>query len=837
MLKKRRLIKKSFCFFLSFFLSFLLVQFLAYALTLTSITVDANFSDWQAVLSDPENVISDTVGTNDPDYYDTSRSPGSFTNDRDLVRVAFTWDSNYLYFYFRRSAAANREIDWLAYVDRNNDGVLTLADRIVRFKFNGIDYNGGWVYVYNPSSPSGDPLTNDGWDEPGSVGSVVPNTSLSGAGGGEGNLEYECRVSWSSLGLSPGSPISFHPASSLGSNLPTQIQDNANSLSGLLVGVQIYPDNNGSALPESVKVYTHRVENTGNSTDTIDLTATSSQGWLVGIYDASGETTLSSVTLPPGDSATITVKITIPSVPNGTTDVTTVRATSFLNPSKTASATNNTVVGSIAITPDNSGSIATGTVISYTHLISNNTATTDTVNLTAISSQGWPVIFKDANGETTITSVTVGPNSSLSILVQISVPATATVGTQDITAVRATSTNNPGNYDQAFDRTTVQKRVVIDPDDEGATGAGTFISYNHTVTSSWNVTDTINLTATSSQGWPVGIYDCTGVNPIASVVLGPNGDSTQVVVRLTVPSSATSGTVDIITVTASSATSPGFYDIAVDRTTVQVLVTYKDPGRTRPSTFFRLGDTIYARGSGLIFGQSVIFLWYDASGTLVRQSAAIPVDVAGKADDQYTSSGTETPGNWTLVLLNAANNQEITRNYFTVSFKAEITLLTASDAPNLNQPVFVDTTLTNSGLTTITGSSLTYVIWWDENGSGNFDAGDTYIESDGNSYTWDGSSTVSSHETTGVAVYPGGSWSEPGSGWSVSNQNFPYRGTYRLTLTWRSSQGFLIDQKTTTFYSVPIFGFPLFFLFSLAAVYLFYRQGFAFNNFFEGKKG
>ncbi len=819
-------VSKAACFLFSLVLFFFLVQVFAYSLTLASITIDANFSDWQPVLSDPDNVIEDTVGANDPDYYDTTRSPGSFTSDRDLVRAAFTWDSNNLYFYFRRSAAANREINWLIYLDRNNDGVLTSTDRIIRFKFNGISYWGGFVYVYNPYNSSGDPLYGDGWDEPGTAGTQLTGVSLSGAGGGEGDLEYECRVSWASLELSPGSPVRFHPASSLGANLPAQVQDNGNAASNILVGVQVFPDNVGSAPSNSVKTYTHQVQNTGNTTDTIDLTATSSQGWQVGIYDASGETSLTSITLAPGESITITVKITIPQgVPNGTTDVTTVRGSSQADPTKSDTALNTTVVGAVAITPDNFGSMTTGTAISYSHLVTNNTDVTDTINLSAVSSQGWNVVFKDASGETTITSVTVGPNSSVNIVAQITVPTTATIGSQDITTIRATSSSNPSNYDEAVDTTIVKKRVLIDPDNEGATGARTFIYYYHTVINSWNATDTIDLTATSSQGWQVRIYDSTGVNPVSSVALGPNGDSTEVVVRITVPSGVSQGTIDVTTVTARSSSSPSYYDLAVDRTIIRVLVTYKDAARTSPSAFFRLGDTIYAGASGLTPGMSVYFAWYDASATLVRQSSAITVDTAGKAYDQYTSSGTETPGNWTLVLFNASNNQEITRTYFIVSYKASIVDLTASDAPKLNQTIYIDTTLTNSGLTTITGSSLTYLIWWDEDGSGTFNAGDTYIDSDGNPYTWDGTSTVFTHETTGVAVSPnGGTWSEPGSGWRISNLNFPYRGTYRVTCTWKSSAGFLIDQKTTTFYSVPILGWPLFILFSLGAIYFFFRH-------------
>ncbi len=832
---KGKEIKKAACFLVSLVFFFFLVQVFAYSLTLASITIDGNFADWQPVLSNPGNVIEDTVGSNDPDYYDTTRSPGSFTSDRDMVRMAFTWDSTNLYFYFRRTADANREINWLIYLDRNNDGIFTSADRIIRYKFNGITYNGGWVYVYNPSNPSGDPIYGDGWDQPGSAGSEVAGVSLLGAGGGNGNLEYECRISWSSLGLSPGSPVRFHPASSLGANLPVQVQDNGNPGSNLLAGVQIFPDNIGSASSNSIITYIHQVKNIGNTTDTIDLTAASSRGWLVGIYEASGVTTVSSVTLAPGANTTITVKITIPQgIPNGTTDITTIRGTSRVDPTKTDTAKKTTtVVGSVAITPDNSGSMTTGTAISYSHQVFNNTNTTDTFTLSASSSQGWFVVFKDGSGQTTITSVTVGPNSSVNIIAQISVPATATVGSQDVATVRATSTNNPSNYGEAVDITTVKKRVLIDPDNERATGPGTFINYIHTVISSWNATDTIDLTATSRLGWVVRIYDRTGVNQISSVKLGPNGDSTEVVVRITVPSEVSSGTIDVTTVTARSFSNPNYYDIAVNRTTVQVLLTYKDAARAYPSTFFRLGDTIYAGASGLTAGTNVYFVWYDASATLVRQSFPSEVDTAGKSYDHYYSSGTETPGQWTLVLRDAANHQEIARTYFTVSYKAEITALIASDAPNLNQTIYVDTTLTNSSVTTITGSFLTYVIWWDENGSGTFDAGDIYIGSDGNPYTWDGTSTVFTKQTTGVTVGPnGGVWSEPGSGWSVSNFNFPYRGTYRVTCTWRYSAGWLIDRKTSTFYSVPALGWTLFILFSLGAVYFIFRiSPWAKNNF------
>lgn len=805
-----------------------LLALTVFSMTRTSITIDGNFSDWQAVLSDPDNVINDTVGTADPDYYDTTSSPGSFTDDRDLVRFVFTWDSTSLSFYFRRSVYANRSVNYLVYIDTNNDGTLTASDYIAVYKFNGVDYQpaGSGLFRYVPASPSGDPVTGNGQDEPGSCGSQIADASLSGAGGGDGNLEYETRIAWSSLVLSPGTPLRYHASTALGTNLPSQIQDNANAVSTLFAGVSVEPDNVGSAPQGTVKSYLHTVQNTGNSTDTINLTASSSQGWTVGIYDVTGNTTITSVSLAPSASTTITVKITIPGgVPSGTTDVTTVRGTSSVNSNKSDTATDTTTIGSTTVTPDNTGSMTTGTAISYRHTVANNTSTTDTVNLSAVSSQGWNVVFRNAADSTTITLVAVGPNSSVNIIARITVPATATAGSQDVTTVRGTSSNNPSNYDEARDTTTVKQRVLIDPDNEGATGAGTTIAYSHTVTNSWNTTDTIRLTATSSLSWTVRIYDSGGINETSSVTLGPNGAFADIIVRITVPSGTGINTVDVTTITATSVSNPSYFDTATDRTTVRALVTYRDPGRTSPSIFFRLGDAIYARGTNLSGISEVRFRWLDGNNVQVRLSAPVLVDASGKAEDQYTSSGTETVGNWTLILLNAANDQEITRTTFTVSYKAQVTSLTATDAPNLNTTITVSSAVRNDSEQTITASKINYVIWWDENGSNTFDSGDKYIGSDGLSYTWNGTSTVSTHETTGIAVNPrGGTWSESGAGWNISNRNFPYRGTYRVTATWRSSTGLYIDEKTTTFYSVPALGYPLLVLLGGAVIYFLYRR-------------
>lgn len=800
---------------LSFLLFLFLTQLLAYSMTLTTITIDGSFSDWQAVLSDTQNVVYDKSGAADPDNPSTA--------NRDLTRFAFTWDNDYLYFYFRRTAAGDNAINYWVYIDTNNDGTLTASDYLLGLKFNGTSFNAGesGLFYYDPADPAGDAVTGDGVDEPGTFGSEISGASISGAGGGDGNLEVEVRVAWSSLSLSPGSPLLFHASVSNGTNIPKNVRDNTDPLSTQYTEVSIEPDYNGSAPSGTVKSYTHTVTNQGNATDTINLSASSSQGWTVTITDEASNT-ISSVTLGAGESTTVVVKIQIPgSATNGAEDETVITATSSNDSNISDTATDRTTVGSLTIIPDNSGSMTTNTAISYSHTVTNNTGSTLTVDLTSTSSQGWSTTIYDESGTTTITTVSIGPNSSLNIVVKVSIPSTATVGLVDVTKVQVQAEENSNYLDEAQDVTTVKSRVTIEPDREGAGGAGTSVSYRHTVTNSWNATDTINLSASSSQGWTVRIYDSAGLNEISSVTLGPNGESTEVVVRVDISSSATENTVDVTTITASSNSSSA-QDEATDQTTVQRLVTYSDPGLTEASNFFRLGDTVYARGYNLGGYDEVRFQWIDANSQEVKLSPLIEVDTGEKAEDSYTLSGSEAVGEWTLILLDE-NNNEITRTNFTVSYKAFITELVATDAPDLNSLVYVDATLSNESSTAISNSSLNYVIWWDENGNETFDSGDVYIDSNGDPQTYDGTSTVSTHQTTGIDVSAGGTWSETDPGWSISNGNFPYRGTYRVTATWKSSSGLFIDEKTTTFYSVPTLGFVLLLFLGTVCGFLVYR--------------
>lgn len=104
--------------------------------------------------------------------------------------------------------------------------------------------------------------------------------------------------------------------------------------------------------------------------------------------------------------------------------------------------------------------------------------------------------------------------------------------------------------------------VQLAPDHSSTTTPGTVVSYTHTLTNTGNVSDTFELTYSSSQGWGQ-------VAPPALVLLTPGATQT-VRVTVTVPLGAISGTVETTVITATSQAAPDASAVATDTTTVMV---------------------------------------------------------------------------------------------------------------------------------------------------------------------------------------------------------------------------------------------------------------------------
>ena len=836
------------------------------AFTTTTITIDGSFDDWIGVRADTDNVVRDTQIPDDPDY------PGQ--PDRDVYLVGTTYDDEYLYFSWRRTAGGTKAITFGAYLDYEGDGLLQDTDRVVVWTVStGGPYasytNGGAMILkynqarldgalYHPEGdpmrdthrtgvPSGDGETPDGWADKQS-GEYVPQEIMDAylSPNGDG-IECEARVAWSDLGVEPGYPFAIHFAAGNGpawgeKNKPSityksigggryleenrgQVEDNVEPIMYLLDrGVTISPDNADGGAPGEAITYSHTISNDGNTAETFDLAAlTNLPGWTVSITDTAGNP-ISAVTLAADTTQDILVHVTIPTdAPSGTQAITTVTATSQSDPGVSDSATDTTRVGLVTVTPNQSGTMAPGQTISYVFDVQNNTGASGQFDLAVLSSLGWPYTITDMD-DNPITSVLLGIDEMAQVKVNVTVPAGTSPGTQDVTRLTATLNGSPAVTSSATGTTTAAVGLTIEPDNTGYAGAGTTIQYTHTITNSWPTERDVTLSYASSQGWPVTFWEPDGVTQITGPIeVGANGATRDVIVRIAVPPGAATNAVDTTTVTATTVSGGTTYtETATDTTTVRRLTTYADGGYVNQADEFRIGDVVYSRATGLKPGDDVYFVWYGPDGQ-VRTSSLRTVDTQGMAFDEYTTLEGQPTGAW-YVELYSSRDVLLERTPFTVTFDAEITELSATDAPGVGEDVAVSSSVVNNNTSTITDSTMTYVIWWDSNGDGTFGAGDIYIDDTGAPITWDGTSPVDpTHVTTGITVAGGNTWDEP-MPWTVSNSLFPNQGTYRVTATWTTTGGTVIDEATTEFYSIPTLGLPLFALTMAGAAYVLWRR-------------
>jgi len=846
------------------------------ALTSTTITIDGDFSDWIGVRADPDNVAFDTQVPDDPDW------PGQ--PDRDIFYVNSTFDDEYLYFCWRRTAGGNKAITFGAYLDLGGDGLLnegedvvvawSMADptstqpsqqnydetgRILHY-YQARNTNGTLVYpagdpmdhygpppttmqnpvipnweTYTHATPHGDGNTPDGWaiGSP-SWGESYPAKPMDGYLDHISGIEAEARVAWSDLGFAPGDVpprIAIHFATGNGEDFGSanktslwpddyrvvsgklqesnrgQVEDNVKGLYWLSTkGVTVTPDNSSGALPGTTVTYAHTVSNHGNVDDILDLTATSSQGWVTGITD-SGGAPITELSIPANSARTVYVQVTAPlGATDGITDTTTLTARSQDDPTVSGSAADTTRVGAITVTPDQAATMAPGQTVEYSFTVQNNLSTGETLNLSALSTLGFPNTIIDSAGNP-LSSVHLAAGASTTVRARVTVPITATIGQQDIVTLTATVNGAPTVKSSAKARTTVKLGLDIEQNQEGFGGASSWVQYSHTITNSWPSTRTIAVSTLSSNGWPVRIYAADGITEITNITLGPNGAIGNIIVRVQVPTGVAVGTEDYLTVTASTG---GVSDAVVDHTTVRTLTTFGDVGYINEDHDFYLTETVYARATGLDTSLDVYFVWKDANGQIVKTSSDRRVDTQGMAFDDYPSTLSNPIGPWVVELHNAKNGALLETSPFTMSWKAIISALAATDAPSIGTSVTVTSQVQNQIGSALSDTSVEYVIWWDSDGDGTFNAGDIYIDSSGAPVTWDGTSAVTvTHTTTNVDVGANATVALPD--WDISNAQFPNQGTYKVTATWIHSDGTrIIDVKTTEFYSIPALGWPLF---------------------------
>jgi uncharacterized repeat protein (TIGR01451 family) len=280
----------------------------------------------------------------------------------------------------------------------------------------------------------------------------------------------------------------------------------------------------------TLMVFNYTLYNFGDSNDTISLSALSNNGWTVQIRNAADTATIASLTvLAMGGSADFIVKVQIdPSAALGTVDVTTITATSGNDPTKKATGTAiTTVSGPLTITPNNTGAGGKGSSVFYDHRVRNSTASTLTINFTAVidplcAPAGWASVLP--------ASITLAPFGGYAdIVVRVNIPATAVVGSSCKVTVTATAT--AGGYSNSAEDTTTVSALVLYSDagytDESyifpagnrvyARAFGTLTTTNYHFT--WS--DPTGATRRTSPNWPGAAtlpdgYDIPAAGPLGT---------------------------------------------------------------------------------------------------------------------------------------------------------------------------------------------------------------------------------------------------------------------------------------------------------------------------------
>ena len=413
----------------------------AQAPVLTSIRVDGNFADWQAVLLSPSQVTLDGDGSTLPCEISTDRDciVGS---GRDLRLFAWTWDSTYLYLHAKRQNSATNEMAVWWYLDRNLDGRMGSSDRVLRVRYHGGNRTTtNELYAYQPVSAGGDPLVDaqgfaDGYTLPGDLPGAPLWSETVPDGGGPMGLQFEERIPWSALGLPPGSAVNFHVAGSNSANpqnVSQQVDDNLGGPDGGLGttgyrAITVTPDRSGSAAAGGSVSYAHVVRNVGNLPSVVALNTTSTLGLSVELFDdpdgnGVGNTLLAADangdgdyadpgdflapladsdadglpdtrSLAPGAQYRLVLRLTTRQGQNGLTDTTVLTGFATAAPATArASATDTTAIGAISLASDDPAKTGVaGQSVSYS-VQACNQGTPDTIELNLRSSLGLDLVL------------------------------------------------------------------------------------------------------------------------------------------------------------------------------------------------------------------------------------------------------------------------------------------------------------------------------------------------------------------------------------------------------------------------------------------------------------
>ncbi len=302
--------------------------------------------------------------------------------------------------------------------------------------------------------------------------------------------------------------------------------------------------------------FTFTLFNSGSIIQSYTVTTTTGpQNWIVSL----APTTFTD--LAPGETRSVELVLQAPEgTPNGTTEFT-LQATSTTSPGVSDTAIARLRIGpaiDLAFAPDRSGAQLPGTIVRYTHQITNTGRISETFNLSSISALGW---------ETSISPVSVflEPDATTPVTVTVVVPPSAAAQLQsggkivDTVTATARAASEPDIMAQVFDRTTVLQfaRVSFAPGYTELLVPGSEIIFRHTLFNTGNGFDAFTISMTQDLNWPITIV------PLETPTLR-RAQSFAVEVRVTIPANATLIELNRIRVRATSQFDPAVYEELVN---------------------------------------------------------------------------------------------------------------------------------------------------------------------------------------------------------------------------------------------------------------------------------
>ena len=237
------------------------------AIITRTITIDGDMDDWKGISPVGSDI---TINAGQFAVDEQSGNPADLdspisSTGRDLRSFSYTYDNTNLYMWVKRYASTSNQTDWWFYIDTDNDGVMESSgghtDKLLRVSWNGSNGKTSvTLYDYSEDVSGGDSLvcpatgTNsvadgwcpvadvaDGYDMPGNLGATNTLSSpdsanqtggLNDASDPNDGVEMETRISWAALGFAGPGSVGFHISSSNGTNIPNNIKDNMNGISG-----------------------------------------------------------------------------------------------------------------------------------------------------------------------------------------------------------------------------------------------------------------------------------------------------------------------------------------------------------------------------------------------------------------------------------------------------------------------------------------------------------------------------------------------------------------------------------------------------------------------------